>query len=519
MSTKGLPKFSRRVGAVLGLLTLTLLGSSCGTRVDGSAAGVPGGEPATASASTAYPVPGTQVSGATDASSGSTTEANSSGTAVPPAGTPVAAASSPGRTGTAGGSTAGAAQTSSPTTPGAPVPGSATPKTPSAGGAGGAATPGASPSTDDGKKSPLIVATMCNCSGPAGSSTVPMVQASQVWVKLINSRGGLNGHPVKQILYDDGSDPARNRAQVREAVEREKALAFFMEAAPLSARASVEYITSKGIPVVGTNTADYWDYESPMYFPQSSADRPGAYASVAGAAQQLVPAGKTKLAQVYCAEAEQCARINKFWVEFAPKLGFQVVYEAPVSLAQPDFTAVCLSARNAGAQVVAVLADTNTVSRVAASCSRQGFRPAITGQSQTVANRFSDDPNMESYVGASTLFPFFQTGTPATDEYHQALRTHGGGVASGMGTTLGWVAGKLLEKAGANLPEPPTSQAILEGLWSLRNDDLGGLTQPLAFVRGQTAPKIACWFAIASKDSKWISPDGFQRQCAPGPVN
>ena len=77
----------------------------------------------------------------------------------------------------------------------------------------------------------------------------------------------------------------------------------------------------------------------------------------------------------------------------------------------------------------------------------------------------------------------------------------------------------MLEKAGAALPEPPTSQAILQGLWSLKNDDLGGITQPLTFVQGKTADKVACWFNIATKSGSWTSPDGFKRHCAPAPIN
>jgi len=339
-------------------------------------------------------------------------------------------------------------------------------------------------------------------------------------VKAINARGGLNGHPVRQILYDDGGDPARNRAQVQDAVERQHAIAFFVEAAPLSAKGTIPYIESKGIPVVGTSLSDAWDYESPMYFPQASADRPMIYGSVAGAAQQLVPAGKTKLAVAYCAEAEQCAWLEKAAAEYAPKLGFQVVYDSPVSFAQPDYTASCLAARNAGAQVVAVFADTNSVSRYATSCARQGFRPAFFVAAPTLADRFKDDPNIDSFASGVNVFPFFQSGTPATDEYREALRLQGGGkIPAGVGTATGWVAGKLLEKAGAGMPEPPTTAAILKGLWSLQNDDLGGITHALTFAQGKTAPRVACWFNVATKGGAWISPDGFQRHCAAGLVN
>jgi branched-chain amino acid transport system substrate-binding protein len=137
-----------------------------------------------------------------------------------------------------------------------------------------------------------------------------------------------------------------------------------------------------------------------------------------------------------------------------------------------------------------------------------------------VAERFKDDPNVETFANGDNVFPFFQSGTPATDEYRAALSKHGGGkIVPGVGTATGWVAGKLLEKAGAGLPEPPTSQAILQGLWSLKNNDLGGITLPLTFAQGQTAAKMACWFNIATKSGSWVSPDGFQRHCAAAPIN
>jgi branched-chain amino acid transport system substrate-binding protein len=71
----------------------------------------------------------------------------------------------------------------------------------------------------------------------------------------------------------------------------------------------------------------------------------------------------------------------------------------------------------------------------------------------------------------------------------------------------------LFERATARLPEPPTRQAVLEGLWSLRDDTLGGLTQPLTFTRGRPAQPRACWFNMTIRDRRWISPDQFALHC------
>jgi hypothetical protein len=60
----------------------------------------------------------------------------------------------------------------------------------------------------------------------------------------------------------------------------------------------------------------------------------------------------------------------------------------------------------------------------------------------------------------------------------------------------GWVATQLFDDAATNVPEPTTSQAILNGLWTIRNDDLGGTTYPLTFVKGQDARQQYCGWLI-----------------------
>src|SRR5207237_6089821 len=133
------------------------------------------------------------------------------------------------------------------------------------------------------------------------------------------------------------------------------------------------------------------------------------------------------------------------------------------------------------------------VQRLATSCVRQGYRPRYATSSSVVVDRLKDDPNLDGLLAVVPTFPWFQTGTPATDEFHEAMATFAPGATIGVGQTVGWVAGKLLEKAGAGIGEPPTSAAILEGLWGLKDETLGGLTNPLTFVREKPAPPTVCW--------------------------
>jgi branched-chain amino acid transport system substrate-binding protein len=341
---------------------------------------------------------------------------------------------------------------------------------------------------------------------------LPFVQGIQMWVKDINFRGGLNGHPVKFVLYDDNSDPARNRALTQEAVEVRHALAFLGNAAPLSGGAGVQYLTEKKIPVILVCGCEPWAYQSPMMFPATANGDTALRVFLAATASRMVPAGKEKLGILTCAEAQVCRDADRVWAQNAKALGYDLAYRGQFSITQPDFTAECLSARNAGVKTMQITAPPSIFRNIVSSCTRQSYRPTYGMMLSMVEDRQKDDADLAGAVASSVASPYFQSGTPATDEYAAAWRNYGSGLTPGLGLTQGWTGGKLLEKATARLPEPPTTAAILDGLWSIKNEDLGGLTGPLTFTANQPAAPTACWFNL-ELNKRWVSPDNFARHC------
>jgi branched-chain amino acid transport system substrate-binding protein len=348
-----------------------------------------------------------------------------------------------------------------------------------------------------------------------GAVLLPLAQGVQVWVRHVNEHGGVSGHLVHHVLYDDGGDPARHRFSLQQAVERQKVVAFVGEGDGVTGRAGVEYINSKRVPVIGSEGAGNWYYESPMYFPQQTSAEGFFGGAVLSIAQQAVPAGKTKFGTIVCVESTECDRLQQAVDKYVPKTELEYVYRGRSSIAQPDYTAECLSARNAGTTVLLLVLEAASQSRFGAACARQAFRPLYGSFASAVAARAADDPNLRGMVADSPVFPWFQTGTPATDEFASAFGRYGRGVPAGVGPPTGWVAGKVFEKAAANLSEPPTAAGVLEGLWAFKDDSLGGLTQPLTFVRDQPTKPVVCWFniKIADEGGKWVSPDGFRQHC------
>ena len=498
---------ARRRVAVLACLVMMTAG--CGTRSEhrGAPSGAASQPTASAADPTALPAPATP--GSVAAPQGG--RAPAPGPSAPITGDVPGSASSSRTVAPVPGPqpkapTVSGAQPATGRPPAAGPPGGA-PAAPAPGAGGG--LPGPS-----GPRSVVRLGNVGTYSGPAGETFLAYLHGSQIWVKYVNAVGGLNGHPVELSVADDGGDPARHRSLVQDMVERRKVLAFLNNVEVLTGAGSIEYINSKRIPVIGGTGGEKWAYDTPMYFPQTPSAAALVQTLYGGIASQAVAKGKKKLAVVACAEVALCSDIRKAAKDEAARWGMELVYEGQASLAQPDFTAECLSARNAGADVFFPIADAAFVGRVAASCARQSYRPLIGSGGQALLHRLKDDPNLNNnFVAGISVFPYFEDNTPLSAQYQAAFKQYGQNIQPGGGVSIGWVAGKLMEKAAAQLPEPPTTDALLRGLWSIHNDDLGGLTQPLTFTEGKPATPVACWWNVAIANNTWISPDNFTRIC------
>ena len=92
-----------------------------------------------------------------------------------------------------------------------------------------------------------------------------------------------------------------------------------------------------------------------------------------------------------------------------------------------------------------------------------------------------------------------------------AMAKYAPGTAPSGGHMLGWASAKVFELAASQLPEPPTSAAILEALQSIHGDPLPDIAGPLLYNPGAPATPSACAFATIIRNQSWTS-DG-KRPC------
>jgi branched-chain amino acid transport system substrate-binding protein len=419
--------------------------------------------------------------------------------------------------GSAGSASAAGAATPAANSPGQAIPGAPTSSAGTGGSTGlnpGAGGP-AAPATCAADCKALVLGSVGTYSGIVGQNVTPGVKAVQAWVAATNAAGGLGGHRVEFVVADDGSDPARHRALVQELVENKGVVAFVYNAAPLSGQASVDYVTSKRVPIIGSEIASEWFYASPMFFPQATSGKMVHAADLAADARALLPDGKKRLGLIFCSDGVQiCKDAAEVIPGYARKVGFDFVYQGSGSLAQPDFTAECLAARNAGVQVLVPIMDANSAQRIGRSCASVGFKPTYSLGPPILFEHFQEDPNFEGSIGTPVVAPWLDTANPGIAEFRAAMKRYAPDVPASASAPLGWVSAKLLERAARNLPAQPTSAAVLEGLWSVHDDTLGGLTFPLSFVRDRVAERPLCAGVVIVQDGKWrIHPKG-QLTCA-----
>ena len=388
--------------------------------------------------------------------------------------------------------------------------GSAAGAAPVEGSAGAAGGPNAQAAV---KRSEIVFGSFGVEAGPLGTISGPAAPAIRAWVADVNSRGGLAGHPVRVILADDGGDPARAQAVVRQMVERDKVVAFFYPYAIGTLVPVLPYLEEKGIPVLGQMGAETLaDYSAAVFQPFMAADKGTAWGFMLSLAAQT---DKKKIGILWCREVSACSLVKDGIRKLSGYKGLEVVYDAQISFAQPDYTAEVLRAQQAGVEIMMTFADIATVNRVAQSSHRQNYHPiqsATHNMQHSEALNYADE--LDGLLTYSRIPPF---NSPKMAPYMKAMRTYQPKAPIGELGGAAYVMGQLLEaKIAPLLDDDPSPAEITEAMYTLKNETLGGLLPGIGFPRQKDRSTVnLCVIPVTFKDKKFLTPAGEAFICAP----
>jgi branched-chain amino acid transport system substrate-binding protein len=379
----------------------------------------------------------------------------------------------------------------------------------------GGSGPGASQvGATAGTKGEIVLGSVGTASGVLGAVSGPAPPAIKAWVSWVNAHGGLAGHKVRVIVADAGGDPGKAQAIVRKFVEQDHVAAIFYDFMFTEKQAVLPYLEQKGVPLIGTIGGDTSGDHSPIDFnPLLGPDQGDAWSFLLGV-HTLAPQ-KTKLASFYCREANTCSVQEQSFKKLLPWQGMELVYEAQVSLAQPDYTAEVIQARNAGAEVILTLVDSQSVVRIAQAAHRQGWNVQLAGTynlEQDLLLQGAKD--LEGLILTARVGPY--QSSPKLKDYRDAMAQYQPGAPMGdLGSGV-FVVGKMLEKIAAGLPDKPTSADMLKGLYALRGEKLGGLLPGITFNRGPHVNVNLCMVPVVLRGGTFVAHDAVGSfVCAP----
>jgi len=367
---------------------------------------------------------------------------------------------------------------------------------------------------------PIVLGQTLAASGLVGAAIAGLRTGVAVWARDVNARGGIACHPVQVVQLDDGSDPSRVSANYNQLVKVKGAIACLGCGAPITIAALRTAAERSKIPVVGgDNTAVDW-FESQWLFPAGGApltSYSGAYVDAA----KNQPGVKAGI--LYCVEASICTGLKNNHADGVKRAGLELGPTQAVSLTQPDFTAECQAMKSAGVKVLFLGLDGSASTRAARSCISLGYKPTIATGAIAVSQQAAVDENLRSlgtYLGTG-IAPFTEAGAPAVAAFVAAMARYAPGSAVEQQAMLGWASGKLFEAAMAKVADRAkagnvTTAMLLDGLWQLKNEKLGGLSPGATFVKGGTPKFVDCYYGLALGPKGFSSPTGAKPVCYTG---
>jgi branched-chain amino acid transport system substrate-binding protein len=346
-------------------------------------------------------------------------------------------------------------------------------------------------------------------SGPNASSTTPIEASVLAWSKFVNEHGGIGGRQVELFQEDDKGDAANSAAILKNLVENKGIVALVGAAGYTTDTSWAPYLMQKQVPVVGGSASTTIWSTSPMYFSTLSSEDARWFAF----AKQAGPLGKTKGFVVYCAEFASCAGGVSFFKKWAGPAGAQNLGSAQVSATAPNYGATCLQIKSSGANFLVMDVTADVAERVAQACAQQGFNPTYSLANVSVTASMLALPEFQGSPVWTAAFP--STIPPAAD-YRAAMAQFAPSVPMNGAATTGWVSGIMFEAAlqNASATGSITSQTVLDGLNSLRNNNLGGLLAGgIAYEAGVPHAQVPCVYALLIKSGQYVAQD--QPICLP----
>jgi branched-chain amino acid transport system substrate-binding protein len=376
----------------------------------------------------------------------------------------------------------------------------------------GSASLGAAPAaTSAAKGTPYVVGNLLEVQTsfqtyPSSYSDTPI--AFEDWV---NAHGGINGHPLKVISFDDHADAATSLSDAEQLINVDHVIAIVGDANPTTEAAYEQFVTQSGVPVIGSAYSSIAG-TNPDWFQTA----PGSY-TITGYSRVLAAkeGGVTKYGIMYCTEVPACKLDYSTQAAWAPQEGgITVVKTIPAAIASPNYITPCIQMKAAGVNGIYYSSSTEGVARAAVDCAQQGLQVVhVMGES---GPQYLQTPQVWQYgaVGADMTMPYWAD-VPQTKDFHEAMAQYFPNDQLAAAPAQEWTSFEVLQAALEKVPgDPMTAATVKKGLYALPQGFHTDMSGPLEYKPGKPS-QAKCFFLWAIKNGKYVLTKGTRYECAP----
>ena len=342
-------------------------------------------------------------------------------------------------------------------------------------------------------KEPLKVGLLGAITGPSASGQRSIDKIAGAWQEWVNANGGVNGHPVEIVFRDSANDPAKAAAVAKELVEQEGVISIALSDTSVE-DAVGPYLQEQRVPVIGSFgfSSNVWG-KLDNFFPLKTS----VLAIVAGPVLAAKLDGATTFGAVVCAENSSCAQAEELYKPLMESMGIGYAGLAKAGFEEPSYTAQCLALMGNGADYIQINLTTVGATRLVKDCIDQGYTGTFgLANGTALASAMSELPAEANVFGVIDGFPWWVTDGPAAD-FHAAMDAAGltdADFGNSAETAL-WASLEMFRTVMADAPDAPTRDDVFAAIYSVKDEDLGGLLpQTVTFSEGQVAPALDCFW-------------------------
>jgi ABC-type branched-subunit amino acid transport system substrate-binding protein len=318
----------------------------------------------------------------------------------------------------------------------------------------------------------ILIGSCSALEGPSHFLGTETVTGAKAYFDFINDAGGVDGHKLKLISYDDSYDPAKTEACFNRLLEQKVfALGFFV-----GTPTAVKYLPmaeSNKIPLVGLFTGAQTLYEPirhwvinvrASYFDETREQIDGLWGSL----------GYKKIGVIYPEDAFGAAVLE------GVKTALKAHGAAPIAAASYQRQTAQVggaidTVKAANPDAVVVVGPANTVAPILKQSHAKGWKPLFL----TVSFVGTDDliteagPDAEGVVITQVVPPYYLTDYKTVALYRRALSKYYPSAQPNFVSLEGFVDAMVLveglKKAGKDL----TREGLIRGIESIHEMDLG----------------------------------------------